>query len=91
MYLAATGLSCIVWDLCRVTWDLLLRCLDTLVVVHGLQGTRARCLWHAGLVAPCMWGLCSPTGYRAHVPCIARWFLNHWTIKEVPRIRSLME
>ena len=31
-----------------------------------------------------MWDLNSPTRDQTRVPCIARWVLNHWTIREVP-------
>ena len=31
-----------------------------------------------------MWDLSSPTMDQTHVPCIARWILNHWAIREVP-------
>ena len=31
-----------------------------------------------------MWDLSSMTTVWNHIPCIARWILNHWTTKEVP-------
>ena len=31
-----------------------------------------------------MWDLSSPTKDWTHVPCIAKWILNHWTTSEVP-------
>ena len=31
-----------------------------------------------------MWDLGSLTRDGTHVPCIARWILNHWTTREVP-------
>ena len=33
-----------------------------------------------------MWDLNSPAGDQTHVPCIGRWFLNHWTTREVPQL-----
>ena len=27
----------------------------------------------------------SQTGDKTHVPCIAKWILNHWTTREVPQ------
>ena len=33
---------------------------------------------------PCsMWDLSSPTRNRTHVPCIGRWILNYWIIRDV--------
>ena len=40
-------------------------------------------LWCTGLVAPQHVGS-SQTWDGTHVPCIGRWILNHWTIREVP-------
>ena len=31
-----------------------------------------------------MWDLIVPTRDQIHTPCIGRWNLNHWTIREVP-------
>ena len=33
-----------------------------------------------------MWDLNSPTSDLAHVPCIGRQILNHWTTREVPKL-----
>ena len=33
-----------------------------------------------------MWDLNSPTRDQTHVPCLERWFLNHWTAREVPQL-----
>ena len=32
-----------------------------------------------------MWDLGSPNGDQTHVPHVARWILNHWATREVPR------
>ena len=61
------------------------------VAVWGLlllqsTGPRARqsaCGVLAGLLRG-IWDLNSPTRGRTHVPCIGRWILNHWTVREVP-------
>ena len=39
-----------------------------------------------GLVPLGMWDLNSPTRDLAHVPCIGRQILNHWTTREVPKL-----
>ena len=36
-----------------------------------------------------MWDLSSPTKDQTHVPCIGRWILNHWTIREIPPSNTL--
>ena len=33
-----------------------------------------------------MWDLSSPTRDWTHTPCIGRWSLNHWTVREVPNL-----
>ena len=30
-----------------------------------------------------LWNLSSPTRDQTHIPCVARWVLNHWTSREV--------
>ena len=35
-----------------------------------------------------MWDLSLPTRNRAHLPCIGRLSLNHWTTREVPDLQS---
>ena len=38
------------------------------------------------MTVPCgLWDLHSPTRDQTCVPCIGRWILNHWTIREVPQ------
>ena len=39
-----------------------------------------------GLVPRGMWDLNSPTRDLAHVHCIGRQILNHWTTREVPKL-----
>ena len=34
---------------------------------------------------PC---LSRPMSEQTHVCCVARWILNHWTIREVPRVNN---
>ena len=48
------------------------------------HGSWAQYLWCMGLVAPCHVGS-SPTRDGTHVPCIARWVLNHRNTREVPK------
>ena len=31
-----------------------------------------------------MWDISSPTRNWSHSPCVGRWSLNHWTVREVP-------
>ena len=50
---------------------------------------RAQYIWHAGLVALCIWNLSSLTRDRNHVQCIAGWVLKHWTTKEVSTVNIL--
>ena len=38
MYSAVSGLSCVTWDLCCVTEDVLLQHTDSLAVARGLSG-----------------------------------------------------
>ena len=38
-----------------------------------------------------MWDLSSPTRDGAHIPCIGRQILNHWTTREVPIPLQLFE
>ena len=33
-----------------------------------------------------MWDLNSPAGDQTHVPCVGRWFPNHWATREVPQL-----
>ena len=71
----------------------------SLVVENQLQGTWASVVSSPGLsshgswaqqlcgmslVTPCHVGS-SPTRDGTHVPCIARWILNHQTTSEVPK------
>ena len=37
-----------------------------------------------------MWDHNSPTRDGMHTPCTGRWSLNHWTSREVPRLRLLL-
>ena len=69
----ALGLSCIVQDFS-------LQPTDSLVVASGLPsyGTQAYLL-HG------MWDLSSLTRDWTHIPCIAKWILNHWTTRKVPK------
>ena len=79
IYLAALGLSC-------SRWDLLLCCVDSLVVARGLSGCgTGQAVCHGGLVAPFqgMRYLSSGSGIEPTSACIARWILNHWTTSEV--------
>ena len=48
-------------------------------VVHELPSCGAQ----AQLLCS-MWDLSSLTRDGTHIPCIARWILNHWTPREVP-------
>ena len=53
---------------------------------RGLCGSRARGLQHVGLlVAPRHRDPSSLTRDQTHVPCIVRWILNPWTLREVLR------
>ena len=54
-----------------------------------LPGVRLELLlWCVDLVAPRLWEPSSLTRNLTHIPCIARWILNHWTIREVPPLFS---
>ena len=46
------------------------------------------CFWFFWPQAMC--DLSSPTRDQTHTPCIGRWNLNHWTVREVPRSTFLM-
>ena len=48
------------------------------------HGSWAPNLWCIGLVAPRHVGS-SLTRDGTRVPCTARWILNHWTTREVPK------
>ena len=48
-----------------------------IVTAHGLS-----CSMACGI-------LVSPTGEQTHIPCIAKWNLNHWVTREVPPALSL--
>ena len=48
-YLASSGLSCSMWNLGCVLQDLSLWCMDSLVVVLGLQSTQASVIVVFGL------------------------------------------
>ena len=38
-----------------------------------------------GFICPAAWGnLSSLTRNQTHIPCLGRWNLNHWTLREVP-------
>ena len=51
--------------------------MDSLVLVHGLSS------WGAWALLLCsIWDLSSPTRDGTCVSCIARWILNHWTIRK---------
>ena len=50
-----------------------------LPLLHRLQE-----FWHTGLLLCGMWDLGSQARDPTCIPCIARWVLNHWTIREVP-------
>ena len=81
--MAASGLSCGMWDLHCSMRDLSLRCAGFLSLdeARGLSscGTRAE--------LPCsMWDVSSPTRDWTRVLCIGRRFLYHWTTREVPAI-----
>ena len=52
------------------------------------RGTWARSLWHIGLGAP-QHVESSWTKDRTPVPCIGRWILSHYTIREVQKSLSL--
>ena len=52
---------------------------------HRLQDLWAQKLWCMGFVASWYVGSSWTTG-RTHVPCFARWILNHWT-KGKPKAR----
>ena len=59
-----------------ITQDLLLYCKDPLVVTRGLSSPRAQ-----ALLLQALWDVRSPTRDWTHVPCIARWNLNHWATR----------
>ena len=96
--LAVSGLSC-------GTWDFLLRCTgSSLVVSRGLQSSWPLQLQLAGSVvvvhglSSCgtpaqlsrsMWDLSSLTRDGTSIPCIARRILNHWNTREVPQLLNL--
>ena len=73
--LTAWGLSCRMWDIHCIIWDLSLRCTGS--SVHGLSSCCVRAQLFYG-----MWDLSSLTKDRTCMPCIARWILKHWIIKE---------
>ena len=49
----------------------------------GPRAQQSACGVLAGLLRG-IWDLNSPTRDRTHLPCIGRWILNHWTVREVP-------
>ena len=73
--LAVLGLSCGIWDLHYVMWDLSLWWLRLLFAVSGLSRSEA-----CGILVP--W----PGVDWTCICCIARWILNHWTMREVSQI-----
>ena len=59
---------------------------QVLVEVHGIFIASCR-IFHCQTWAQLLcgiWDLSSPTRDETHVPCFAKWILNHWTIREVP-------
>ena len=58
--------------------DLSLQLMDSLVVVWGLSSRGAQAWLLCGI-----WDRSSLTRDQTHLPCIARWILNHWIIREV--------
>ena len=61
------------------------------VAVWGLLLLQSMALELSSLIVVCWLGcseafeiLTPPTRDWTHVPCIGRWILNHWTIREVP-------
>ena len=64
----------------------LLQRMDSLVVACGLSSCSARAwlLYRMG-------DLSSLRGDRTRIPCLARWILNHWTTREIPKVRVLIE
>ena len=104
LYLAVSGLSCGMQDLCCSVRDLLLRHVGSFVAACRLQSTRALQLWYMGSrargLSSCsmraqltrgMWDLSSPTRDRTRISCIGRRILNHWTTREVPVSLLLLE
>ena len=43
------------------------------------------CVWHEGLFALWLWDFGSLTRDQTYIPGIARWLLNHRTIRKVPK------
>ena len=95
IYLAASGLSCGMQDLCRVTRDLSLQCTDSLAVVSGLWSmwalvvatSRLSSCGSRAFSSSAACGILVPQSVRdwTCILCIARQILNHWTTREVPR------
>ena len=76
--LAGSGLSCSMWAFCcGVQATLVAAC--RLQSVCRLSSCRTWAEMPHG-----MWDISSPTRDQTHVPCIGRWMLNYWTIREVP-------
>ena len=69
----ALGLSCSMWDLHCGVQDLSLQQVGfSLIAAHGLS-------------CPMAYRILVPWPGIDHIPCIGRWILNHWTIREVPQ------
>ena len=89
IYLAASGLSCVMQDLSMPQTASWLWCMGfSLVVGCGLQSTQAPYQCHSSLAAPPQVGSKFPDRSLTRVPGIGRWILNHWTTREVPRLFS---
>ena len=56
----------------------------------GSGAHRLSSLQHTGLVNPWHVGSFQPRG-QTLIPCTARWILNHWTTREVPREKFFFE
>ena len=93
-FLAVLSLRCCQWAFSSCTeWGLLSSCgtRASLCVGFSLRSTGSRyasvvmavgsAVWCVGLVA--LWHVgSSQTRDWCHVPCIAKWILNHWTTME---------
>ena len=64
-----------------VWWLLLLRSTGSRGTGVSSCSMQAQQPWSTGLVGP-QHGGSSQTRDQKHVPCIARWILNHWTTRE---------
>ena len=77
-FLAASDLSCSMWDRHRIMRHFFLWCTGSRVV------SQAQEYLYTGLVAPLHVKSLFPTRDITHISCIVRQFLKPWTTREVP-------